>query len=90
LKEARQLERLGQIVLRAGAHEGDRLIDLPIRGHENEGWRERTGVRDPKDLVTAHVRQPNVAEHEIRTKFGHLIHRSLSGAPPNGAPTLKL
>ena len=68
LKQARKLERLGQIVVRAGANQRDRLIDLPVRGHENEGRRERPGVRRAKHLFAAHVRQPDVAKHQVGTK----------------------
>jgi hypothetical protein len=88
LKQAGELERLRQIVVCAGAYECYRLIDLAVRCHENERRRERTGVRHAKDFVTTHVRQPNVAEHEVRANAGHLIHGSLSGVPPYGAPTL--
>ena len=90
LKQASELERLGQIVLRAGANERDSLIDLSERRHKNEGWRERAGVCRAKNLLTVHVRQPNVAEHEVRTKLEHTVHGFLSGMPPNGAPTLQL
>ena len=90
LKQARELERLGQIVLRAGANERDRLIDLPERRHKNERRRERAGVCRAENLLAVHVRQPNVAEHEVRTKLGHPVHGFLAGLPPNGAPALEL
>ena len=55
----------------------------------NGGASDRAFV-DAKNLVTTHVRQPNVAEHEVGRKLGHPVYGFLTGVPPNGAPTLEL
>jgi hypothetical protein len=76
------VERLRHIVGCPGAHQGNRLVDLAERGHEQEGRHLGVGGNLPEYVLAGDVRKADIADHQIWRRGLKSGNRLLTGAPP--------
>ena len=90
LQKIIDVERLGQIVVGAAAHQPDRLLDVTVGGDEQHRRRSELGERLAEDVLPGHVREPDVADQKVRALPLQSRQGIAAGLPPDRRIALEL
>ena len=89
LENGGHVEWLREVIAGTGPHQRDSLVDIRERG-EGEERRGATPGGLPEHVGTADVRQPDVADDEVRPDAPQAREGRLARLPPFHGETLEL
>ena len=89
-EEVRHGKGLRDIIGSTRPHQADRLIHLGKSGDEDEGQARFVRNETIEKRFAIHVRQPDIADHEIGRVRPCGVKRCLAGFPPGDLVTFKI
>ena len=82
LEQGAGVDRLGQVVVGAGAQRGDRVVEAAVAGQHQRRHERLRGLQRADELEPVHAREVDVADHDVPVAGRRDRERLLRGRRP--------